>query len=215
MKRRQLLGAGLALTGAAALGVPPLPAAAKTAPARVRPGQPGWPADADWAQLKDAVGGRLAPVAMPDLSSPEAKKLLANPYYIADQPALTESSGWLGAWRSSPSAYAVTAESAADIAAAVRFARAHGLRLVVKGRGHSYLGASNAPDSLLVWTRHMDDVTVHDAFTPQGSTAPPVPAVSCGAGAAWMHAYKAVAVDHGRYVQGGGCVTVGVAGLVQ
>ncbi len=61
----------------------------------------------------------------------------------------------------------------------------------------------------------MDDVTVHDAFTPAGSSAPPVPAVSCGAGAMWMHAYKAVTVEGGRYVQGGGCTTVGVAGLVQ
>jgi len=31
----------------------------------------------------------------------------------------------------------------------------------------------------------------------------------------WLHAYRAVSVDHGRYVQGGGCTTVGVAGLVQ
>ena len=36
-----------------------------------------------------------------------------------------------------------------------------------------------------------------------------------GAGAIWMHAYGAVTTDAGRYVQGGGCGTVGVAGLVQ
>jgi len=30
----------------------------------------------------------------------------------------------------------------------------------------------------------------------------------------WLHAYQAVSVDAGRYVQGGGCTTVGVAGLV-
>src|SRR6185437_4253820 len=53
------------------------------------------------------------------------------------------------------------------------------------------------------------------AFTPAGSTAAPVPAVSCGAGAMWMHAYRRVTVEGGRYVQGGGCTTVGVAGLVQ
>ena len=212
MKRRDLLAAGLALTGAAAFDIPPARAAAIS---RVRPGQAGWPSAAQWSSLGDAVGGRLAPVVMPNLTTPEARKLLSNPLYIADQPALTESSGWVDAWRSSPSAYAVTAESAADIAAAVRFARAHNLRLVIKGRGHSYLGASNAPDSLLIWTRHMDDVTVHDAFTPQGASGPPVPAVSCGAGAMWLHAYRAVSVEAGRYVQGGGCTTVGVAGLVQ
>ncbi|HLY77779.1 MAG TPA: FAD-binding protein [Caulobacteraceae bacterium] len=211
LKRRHVLGGGLALAGAAALGVAPARAAIR----RAKPGGPGWPGDADWAELGRAVGGRLAPVTLPKLDTPEAKALLANPFYIGDQVGLTESSGWLDAWRSQPSAYAVAAESAADVAAAVRFAAAHNLRLVVKGRGHSYLGASNAPDSLLIWTRRMDQVTVHDAFTPQGSNAAPVPAVSAGGGAMWLHAYQAVTNGAGRYVQGGGCTTVGVAGLVQ
>src|SRR5580658_3754680 len=208
MKRRSFLRNTLALGCAASL---PFSLAKAAAVSRVRPGMPGWPSDADWAGLNAAVGGRLSPVTMPQLDP----KLLANPFYIADQPALSESSGWLDAWRSSPSKYVVAAESAADVAKAVRFARDHKLRLVVKGRGHSYLGTSNAPDSLLVWTRHMDSVNVHDGFTPEGSSDPPTPAVSCGAGAMWLHAYQAVSVEHGRYVQGGGCTTVGVAGLVQ
>ena len=41
---------------------------------------------------------------------------------------------------------------------AVNFARENNLRLVVKGGGHSYQGTSNAPDSLLIWTRHMNDI---------------------------------------------------------
>ena len=60
----------------------------------------------------------------------------------------------------------------------------------------------------------MDAVTVHEAFTPAGSDAAPVPAVSVGAGCMWLHAYQAVTGGAGRYVQGGGCTTVGVAGLV-
>jgi len=212
MKRRHLIAAGLTLAGAAAVRVTP----ARAAPlSRTRPGMPGWPADADWAALKEATSGRLSPISPPPLDGPDAQKLLSNPFYIADQPGLTQSSGWLDAWRSSPSAYVVAAETTADVVAAVRFARAHNLRLVVKGRGHSYLGASNAPDSLLLWTRRMDGVTVHDAFTPAGSKAAPVPAVSAAAGAMWLHAYQAVTVGAGRYVQGGGCTTVGVAGLVQ
>jgi FAD/FMN-containing dehydrogenase len=212
MRRRAFVGAGLSLAGAALL---PAQAARAKAFSRVRPGQPGWPAAADWAKLGAAVGGRLAPVTMPDLTGPGAKALLGNPFYLADQPGLSQSSGWLDAWRLSPSAYVVAAENTADVVAAVRFARAHNLRLVIKGRGHSFFGGSNAPDSLLLWTRRMDDVTVHDAFTPAGSRAAPVPAVSCGAGAMWLHAYQAVSVGAGRYVQGGGCTTVGVAGLVQ
>ena len=212
MKRRDFVGTGLALAGAALL---PAPTARAGELSRVRPGQPGWPAAADWAKLGEAVGGRLSPVTLPDLTGPSAKALLGNPFYLADQPGLSQSSGFLGAWRSSPSAYVVAARDTADVVAAVRFARVHNLRLVIKGRGHSFFGASNAPDSLLLWTRGMDDVTVHEAFTPAGSKSPPVPAVSCGAGAMWLHAYQAVSVGAGRYVQGGGCTTVGVAGLVQ
>ena len=212
MRRRRFLGTGLSLAGVATL---PAWAARASALSRTRPGSAGWPAAADWGRLGEAVGGRLAPVVTPNLAGPDAHKLLANPFFIADQPGLTESSGWLDAWRSQPSAYVVAAQSATDVAASVRFAVAHNLRLVIKGRGHSYFGASNAPDSLLIWTRHMDDVTVHDAFTPVGSYAAPVPAVSCGGGAMWLHAYEAVTTRGGRYVQGGGCTTVGVAGLVQ
>jgi len=209
--RRALLASMPAFAGAASLaGV----AQAQTF-TRTRPGMPGWPTDADWASLRQMVEGRLAPVTVPQLTPEEAPKLLSNPFYIGDQAGLTQSSGWLDAWRSAPSAYVVRAENAADISAAVRFASAHKLRLVVKGGGHSYMGGSNAPDSLLVWTRAMEKIEVLDAFVPQGSTAAPVPAVSVGAGCLWGRVYDVVTTGHGRYVQGGGCTTVGVAGLVQ
>jgi FAD/FMN-containing dehydrogenase len=175
---------------------------------------PGWPTEADWATLNQATGGRLSRVTGPAFTGPEPKKLLANPFFIRDQPGLAQSSGWLNAWRFSPSSYVVAAENAHDVAAAVRFAAAHNLRLVVKGGGHSYLGTSSAPDSLLVWTRKMDAIVIHDGFTPDGSRAPPVPAVSLGAGCIWLHAYQAVTGGAGRYVQGGGCTTVGAAGLI-
>jgi FAD/FMN-containing dehydrogenase len=190
---------------------------------RVRPGEPGWPSDADWAALDRRVGGQLsrpgapfsACVAGPD--SAACRALLAqsrNPFFLGDEPALTQTSGWAGAWASAPSARAVAARHAADVAAAVDFARAHRLRVVVKGGGHSYQGTSNAPDSLLIWTRPMQDAVLHEAFRATGCTEA-VPAVSLGAGALWLDAYHAITTLGGRYVQGGGCTTVGVAGLVQ
>jgi FAD/FMN-containing dehydrogenase len=126
-------------------------------------------------------------------------------------------SGWFKAWTPAPSAYAVAAHSGEDVAAAVDFARRHKLRLVVKGGAHSYQGTSNAPDSLLVWTRPMRAVHMIDAFVPQGceGTEEPVPAVSVEAGAVWIDVYEAVTTQGGRYVQGGGCTTVGVAGHIQ
>ena len=193
---------------------------------RVRPGDPGWPAAAQWQQLRQAVGGRLIELQSPlhaCLKAPDNDACramfaqLRNPFYIGDQPGLTQSSGWFRAWTSHPSAYAVAAESTADVVAAVNFARAHNLRLVVKGSGHSYQGTSDAADSLLVWTRHMSAITLHDAFVGQGcaGTQAPQPAVTIEAGAMWADAYHAVTTQAGRYVQGGGCTSVGVAGLVQ
>jgi len=94
----------------------------------------------------------------------------------------------------------------------VNFAREHGVKLVVKGTGHDYLGRSNAADSLLVWTHHMREITVHDSFVPAGGSGPGVPAVTAQAGALWLEAYDEVTNKHGRYVQGGGCTSVGVVG---
>jgi FAD/FMN-containing dehydrogenase len=141
-----------------------------------------------------------------------ARAALANPFAVEDLVGATMSTGWLDAWTAAPSAYAVEAETPDDIVAAVTFAREHRLRLVIKGTGHDYLGRSSAPDSLLVWTHAMRDVTVEDAFVPQGCTTPGIPAMTAEAGARWIDAYQAVTVEHGRYVQGGGCTSVGVAG---
>jgi FAD/FMN-containing dehydrogenase len=146
----------------------------------------------------------------------EALKNLKNPYFIGDQPGLTQTSGWVDGWMSAPSAYAVAARTTADVVAAVNFARENNLRLVVKGGGHSYQGTSNAADSLLIWTRAMNRIVLHDAFVGQGCAGAvmPQPAVIVEAGAMWMHTYDAVTTRAGRYVQGGGCNTVGVAGLI-
>jgi len=194
---------------------------------RVRPGEPGWPDPAEWAELGKSVGGRLVKVdspfavCTPGPGSPACGDLfqnLRNPFYIDDSVALTQTLGWTDAWTSQASAYAVLAQSSADVAAAVNFAREHRVRLMVKGGGHSYIGGSNAPDSLLIWTRpNMRAIEVHKRFVPQGGVgvAGPETAVSVGDGAIWMDAYDAVTTIAGRYVQGGGCTTVGVAGLVQ
>jgi FAD/FMN-containing dehydrogenase len=218
MKRRDLFKASLSLSllGAAPAWV----AAARMQRSRVRPGAVGWPSQAQWQGLQRATGGALlkldAAFAGCGTGCAELLGQIGNPYFIGDQPALTQTSGWLDAWASRHSAYAVAAKSAADVAAAVNFARTHKLRLVVKGGGHSYLGTSNAPDSLLVWTRAMNEATVHDAFVARGCAGTaPQPAVTLGAGAMWSDAYAAVTTRGGRYVQGGGCTTVGVAGLVQ
>src|SRR5947199_4184166 len=161
MNRRRFL-AGCA-AGALLLGSAPARAAAPVK-RRFRPSDPEWPSAEDWDKLKQAVGGRLVKVTTP-LQACRAPadgdacttlfKQLKNPYFIRDQVGVTQTLGWVDGWTYAPSAYAVEAANSRDVVAAVDFARKHNLRLVVKGGGHSYLGASNAPDSLLVWTRGM------------------------------------------------------------
>lgn len=231
-RRRALCGGAAMLAAAiggralAASGAPEHFAARAARAARVRPGDAGWPSPERWQELAKRVGSAFvevrSPLAACVASSDEAQcdelfESMTNPYFLGDEVGLTQSLGWVDAWVSQPSVHAVAARSAQDVAAAVDFAREHRLRLVVKGGGHSYHGTSNAPDSLLVWTRQMNETVMHEAFVPAGCVGRVVPvrAVSVGAGALWAHVYDTVTTRGGGYVQGGGCLTVGVAGLVQ
>ena len=83
---------------------------------RVRPSHPRWPSEATWARLDRDVGGRLLKLQSPftdcgttpaGAACGDALKHLKNPYYVGDQPALTQTSGWLDAWTSQPRAEAI------------------------------------------------------------------------------------------------------------
>lgn len=136
--------------------------------------RPGWPSATEWEGLRQRVEGQLIAVQSPldaCRSHPDGDacralfKELKNPYFIGDSPALTQTCGWVDAWTAQPSVYAVAARKTAHVVAAVNFARDKNLRLVVKGGGHSYLGGSSAPDSLMIWTRAMNEITVHDGLS--------------------------------------------------
>src|SRR5262249_27205127 len=99
---------------------------------RVRPSDPDWPSEAAWQKLNADVGGNLIkPATLLDACTRDAQSAgckdvlqnLQNPLYIGDQPSGTQVSGWIDAWQAAPSAYVVAARSAADVAAAVNFAR--------------------------------------------------------------------------------------------
>jgi FAD/FMN-containing dehydrogenase len=226
LHRRNLLKSAVLLgLAGTAVAIPDL-AFGRPPARRVRPSDAAWPSADDWRELGRALTGDLVrppPLALGctlEESGGSCGALLhhlQNPYFIGDQVSGTQVSGWLDAWEPALSAYAVACRTSADVATAINFARRRNLRLVVKGGGHSYLGTSNAPDSLLIWTRPMQAITLHDHFVGEGCAGfqPPAPAVTVDAGALWMDVYDAVTTRGGRYVQGGGCATVGVAGLVQ
>jgi FAD/FMN-containing dehydrogenase len=209
MRRRTFLQSGAA---AAAWAVAPRAVlAARPAP--------------DWEALRRRVGERLIEIRWPLLECARnhgagAEALFAalkNPYRLSDDPALTQTLGWIDAWTSEPSLKGVAATSAADVAAAIEFVRSSGIPPVIKGGGHSYFGNSNRAGSLLIWTHRLRGIELHDSFRPLGAPAngQPVPAVTIGAGCLWGEVYRKVSVENSRYVQGGGCLTVGVGGFVQ
>ncbi len=189
---------------------------------RCTPKQACWPDNKVWGELKKQLSGQLGkPMAEIETcikdsqtkACAQALKNIHNPYLIENNPGDTQSQGMLNAWMNHTSTYAVEAENSQDVAAAVNFAREHHLRVVIKGTGHDYLGRSNAADSLLIWTHKMRDITFDKAFIPTGcEDKQSVQALTVGAGTRWLEAYHVATNQNNRYVQGGGCATVGAAG---
>lgn len=144
MKRRRLLQCAALLPVAPRIMASGSTHASMTEAARIRPGDPGWPAASEWERLRQRVSGNLIAIRPPleaCRSSPGSAACqelfhgLKNPYFIGDSPALTQTCGWAGAWTAQPSVYAVAARETAHVVAAVDFARENNLRLVVKAAG--------------------------------------------------------------------------------
>ncbi len=190
---------------------------------RCLPGQACWPSEIQWNTFAESLSGDLVqpktPLSVCDggRSSQACQTMLQkvkNPFYLQSYPGNNESQGWENAWKNQASAYAVEVANTDDVVKSVNFARDNNLRLVIKGAGHDYLGRSNAPDSLLVWTHNMRDISYNENFKPQNCTVEKekISAVTVSAGSRWIEAYTEVTTKHQRYVQGGGCTTVGAAG---
>ena len=197
-----LAAAAVAASSAACAGKPSVTPAAT------------WPSPDKWQALESQVGGRLITPSLPWAHpTPETFELLKNPFWNEEQPGVQQSTGWYDAWTAVASPYAVRAQQTSDIVAAVDFARDNNVKLVVKGTGHDYLGRNCAPDSLLVWTHDMRNITMHDTFVPAGAPpgTAPVQAMTVEAGTRWLEAYRAATLA-GRFVAGGGCTSVGACG---
>lgn len=167
----------------------------------------------EWKELSDRITPGAFLNNIPD-NVIQIKNRIDNPFLLQNYSWGTQSTGWLHAWEIAPSPYVVAARKTQDIVEAVNFAREHNLKLVVKGTGHDYIGRSNAPNSLLVWTHHMRQISMKDDFIPLGAPQhiSGTPAVTIEAGARWGEVYQEVTTKNKRYVQGGGCTTVGAVG---
>src|SRR5262249_28784305 len=108
---------------------------------------------------------------------------------------------WNGAVRHQPALFAVC-ETTADVQAAVRTARFHGLSLSVRGGGHDWGGRALRHDGLVIDLSHMRSVEIDteraSATIQGGATA--IDVIS-------------VAAPYGLVAATGNCGTVGMVGL--
>ena len=185
LRRGGSAAAGVALT----FGAPSLLAACSsdeptgsgaTTPAPAATGQPG--SGPPWGELAEQMSGELVLPADPDY---DPVRVLFNTRFDVLRPA----------------AVAQCADEA-DVATAVRFARANDVRLVPRSGGHSYAGYSSGDAVLQLDLRGLDTIEVDT----EAATA------TVGPGTLLIDAY-ATLFDAGVCVPGGSCPTVGVAGL--
>ncbi|KAL3464810.1 hypothetical protein BJX64DRAFT_297928 [Aspergillus heterothallicus] len=106
----------------------------------------------------------------------------------------------------------VEARGVEDVQKTLVFAMANNLRLVVKNTGHDYTGRSSGPDSLGLWTHHIQPpIQLQERFIPEGCARPSGDVITFGGGQQFAGIYK-FAHEHNYRVVGGSSSTVGAAG---
>ncbi|BBZ37716.1 FAD-dependent oxidoreductase [Mycobacterium conspicuum] len=137
-----------------------------------------------WAGLASTIGGR---VLLPsDGSAFTAGKRVFNSRYDGSSPAAV-----------------VVVTSQQDVQKAVAFAAANNLKIAPRGGGHSYIGASTAPGSMVLDLRGLPGGVSFDAASGHVT----VPA------ATGLYAIHQALAKAGRAIPAGSCPTVGIAGL--
>ena len=203
---------------------------------KATPGSKTWPRDGEWAALNHSLSGRLLKPSPPGAVCHPTQPT----FDIAACPAVE--AGWLTtAWHSDnpisvpennwvndtclpnpldPCSgegypiYVVNATCSEDVKIGIDFAREKNVRLVVKGTGHDYLGRSSAPNSLSIWTRHIQGLTFHDGFKPKGCrTKINTSAVTVAAGVPMLEIDEQAHLRNLTIV-GGGAGTVGIGGYL-
>ncbi|EIW57345.1 FAD-binding domain-containing protein [Trametes versicolor FP-101664 SS1] len=203
-----------------------------------------WPSQSDFDTLAQKVSQPLihpTPFAQPcyvDANSAECAVIIANQTnsnFRADQPGamqepnfetFTFPNGTIDACylnvtlgipchQGSVSVIGVDARTVEDIQVAVKFAAEHNLRLAVKNTGHDFFGRSHARGSFVIWTHHMNNLTMHESFQPTAAPSNETYefALTVEAGVQWHEAYSAADASERTIVGGvtaGG--SVGAAG---
>jgi FAD/FMN-containing dehydrogenase len=205
---------------------------------RCRPSDSCWPKDADWDRLNQTVHGNLLalkPIASvchdPNYNLLKCQTVHASSndsIYRSNQPGALQWENW-EAWATQNqscyvetmeqvpcqqgriSLYSVQATTAADIQAAVGFAKDHNLRLAIRNSGHDFAGRSSSPDSLQISVHRMQNLSYTKDFKPAGSSKSEGMAVTVGAGVPLNQMYEWLKKEQVMIV-GGFAHTVAMAG---
>ncbi|KAL7928879.1 FAD-binding domain-containing protein [Trichoderma chlorosporum] len=222
----------LCLTGSVGCLCAPHPESCKA-----YPGTSSWPSAHTWAALNQTLNGRLLPVIPPGAvchpgqptynatQCPEIANEWTTYEFHAGNPVsvmwdkfdnftcLPEANT-----PCSPAgypAYVVNASTAEHVKLGIDFARKYNVRLNVKNTGHDYLGRSNSPGSLSIWTHNLKNMTYNEGQYKlhgsgkilQGNS------ITVGGGSEMYDIY--VATDkYGETIVGGGGKTVGMGGYI-
>ncbi|KAJ3476435.1 hypothetical protein NLG97_g9130 [Lecanicillium saksenae] len=201
------------------------------------PGAQGWPSAEAWNGLNKTVNGQLIkPTVLPGgvchQGQPNydesqcgnvAKEWTTSEFHLAD-PISVMSNAFTNytclpdpKMPCSPSgypAYVINVTSPADVKAGVDFARTNNVRLNIKSSGHDFLGRSNAPGTLSLWTHHLNTVEYHaDQFKLASGRTFQGNAVTFGSAAIMWDIYNALD-KYGQTVVGGGSKTVSAGGYI-
>lgn len=158
----------------------------------------GW-----WAGRSPALAGDVGcPGTIRDGDLDAFRTLLSGDIVLPSDPSYA-SRRLVNARRFSPKPMMIVdAASSDDVATAIGFARTHGLRLVPRSGGHSYVGASGN-DGMVLDVAGLDRIEV----SPDGST------VTVGAGTRLGSIYSTLYCGYGRSIPSGTCPSVGIAGI--
>ena len=214
----------------------PPPPAPRAAPYCV-PSAPCWPSPAEWAAFNTSLGGALVFVTPPlapcfgfdgaPPDGPACNAVLNNftdSYARAALPGAMQNINWEKDWATGASCFeadqpcvlgnippfAVAAATPTLISAAIAFAAARNIRVVIKSTGHEYQGRSTAPDALLIWTHVLRGVSFTRSFSACAG-APVQPAVTTTPGTSWGEVYK-LADANSVEVVGGSEISVSSCG---
>ncbi|KAL5088917.1 hypothetical protein Trisim1_006062 [Trichoderma cf. simile WF8] len=112
-------------------------------------------------------------------------------------------------------AYVVNASTAEHVKIGIDFARKYNVRLNVKNTGHDYLGRSNSPGSLSIWTHNLNKITYNKGQYKLNGSGKILQgnSITVGGGSEMWNIYVA-ADKHHEVIVGGGGKTVGIGGYI-